>query len=86
MSWRQSTSAWPSGPSVSRAINVEADEEEVRAACTAQSAVISAIEPLLPSGTRVVLTNSDDAAKMRKIFAAKLLIGPVTRLPWGGRR
>ncbi|RHW16497.1 hypothetical protein D1610_15515 [Sphingomonas gilva] len=84
MSWRQSTSAWPQGPSVSRAINVDADEKDVRAACARQSATISAIEPLLPSGTRVVLNNAGAAAKMRKAFGSKLLTGPVTRLPWGG--
>lgn len=44
-------------------------------------AVISAIEPLFPHGTRVVLKNGDHAATIRRSLKAQVIEGPVRRTP-----
>ncbi len=45
-------------------------------------AIISAIETLPSGGTRVVLMNSADAAKIIKAFGSKVLTGNVARTHW----
>lgn len=86
MSWRQSTSALRDESATSRAINIDASEADVRAACAKQDAAISAIEPLASGGTRVVLVNGDGAARVRNSFKTKLLTGPVVRTRWVANR
>ena len=66
---------------MSRAINLDLTHAEVIAGISKHGAVISAIEPLFPSGTRVVLTNADQAAVIRRAFKTKIIDGPVRRTP-----
>jgi hypothetical protein len=66
---------------MSRAINLDLTDDEVRAAVRKQGAVISAIEPLFPRGTRVVLKNADDAAAIRRAHKAQVIEGAVVRTP-----
>jgi hypothetical protein len=64
---------------MSRAINIDATEADITAACKSAGITISTIEKLTSGGTRVVFNNSVDAASMTKAYKAKLLTGPVTR-------
>ncbi|GAO40975.1 hypothetical protein SCH01S_53_00470 [Sphingomonas changbaiensis NBRC 104936] len=66
---------------MSRAINLDLTHDQVRAAVLKHGAVISAIEPLFPSGTRVVLTNADHAAAMRRTLNPQVIEGAVVRTP-----
>lgn len=66
---------------MSRALNVDATESEVSAACLTMGVDTTAIEVLIPSGTRVVCRNSEGALALRKKFKAKLIEGPITRSP-----
>ena len=70
---------------MSRAMNVNIDQAEVIARCAKHNAAISAIEPLLSGGTRVVLVNADDAAVMRAAFGSKVIDGTVSRTKWVSR-
>lgn len=71
---------------VSRAVNIDATADQVMAMSAKHNAAISAIEPLLPQGTRVVLQNADDAAVVARAFGSRALTGTVTREPWRQRR
>jgi hypothetical protein len=64
-------------------MNVTNSEAEVRAECVKHDLPISAIEPLLSGGTRVVMMDGDTAAKMRKVFKGRLVTGDVRRAAWG---
>jgi hypothetical protein len=66
---------------MTRAINLNLTRNEVEAAVLKHGAVISAIEPLFPRGTRVVLKNGDDAAAIRRSLKARIIEGPVARTP-----
>jgi hypothetical protein len=66
----------------SRAINIDADRAHVLATCLAKKATVSVVEDLLSGGTRVVLTNGDDAALVRRAYGKKVMTGPVTRTRW----
>jgi hypothetical protein len=66
---------------MSRAMNLSLSQDEVEAAVLKHGAVISAIEPLLPSGTRVVLTNAEQAASLRRKLKSQLIEGKVRRTP-----
>jgi hypothetical protein len=66
---------------MSRALNVDATIDQVLTASTKQQAAISTIEPLVPSGTRVVFVRSEDARAMERVFGNRILHGPVTRRP-----
>jgi hypothetical protein len=66
---------------MSRAINVDATQEEVRTTASKHGTVISTIEPLHPRGTRVVFLNAHDAAVFSKAVKSRLLTGKVTRTP-----
>ena len=65
---------------MSRALNINATDAEITAACANAGVAISTIERLVSGGTRVVLNNAVDAASIAKTFKSKLLTGPVTRL------
>ncbi len=67
---------------ISRAVNVSVEQAQVIAMCKKHDATISAIETLPSGGTRVVLMNSEDAAKIIKAFGSKVLTGTVTRTHW----
>jgi hypothetical protein len=66
---------------MSRALNLSATQADVIQTCTKHKAVITAIETLRSGGTRVVLSNADDAAIIGKAFGAKVITGPVSRTP-----
>ena len=66
---------------MSRAINVNIAEALVVETCAKHNAVITAIETLRSGGTRVVLSNADDAAVISKVFGSKVLTGAVQRTP-----
>ena len=67
---------------ISRAVNVSVEQPQVVAMCKKHDAIISAIETLPSGGTRVVLMNSADAAKIIKAFGSKVLTGTVARTHW----
>ena len=67
---------------ISRAVNVSVEQPQVVAMCKKHDATISAIETLPSGGTRVVLMNSVDAAKIIKAFGSKVLTGTVARTHW----
>ncbi len=71
---------------MSRAINVDATVEHVVAMSAKHKAAISVIEPLVPTGTRVVFMNAHDAAVVTRAYGARVITGPVTRMPWQQRR
>jgi hypothetical protein len=66
---------------MSRAINLDLDIDQVRAAVIASKGVVSAIEPLHPRGTRVVLMRIEQATALRKALKSKIIDGPVVRTP-----
>ena len=67
---------------ISRAVNVSVEQPQVVAMCKKHGAIISAIETLPSGGTRVVLMNSADAAKIIKAFGSKVMTGTVARTHW----
>ena len=67
---------------ISRAVNVSVEQPQVVAMCKKHGANISAIETLPSGGTRVVLMNSADTAKIIKAFGSKVLTGTVARTHW----
>jgi hypothetical protein len=74
------------GDAMSRAVNIDATMEAVVAMSAKHKAGISAIEPLMPSGTRVIFNNADDAAVIARAYGKSVLTGPVTRQPWRQQR
>lgn len=66
---------------MSRALNVNAQEQHVRDMCAKHKTPITAIETLRSGGTRVVLMNAADAAKIGKAYGSKVLTGVVERAP-----
>ena len=66
---------------MSRALNLDMPQSVVSAEATRKGVRITSIEPLHPSGTRVVFANSVDAAGMARSFRSKILAGPVVRTP-----
>lgn len=76
-----------SNPGPSRAINVTTERAAVEALCAKHKVTISAIEALpRGAGTRVVMTNGDDAAIMRRAFGKAVIEGKVEREHWGSVR
>lgn len=71
---------------MSRALNLNATIAEVVAMAAKHGAAISAIEPLLPDGTRVVFQNGEAAAVVARAFGRRVLSGAVIREPWKQRR
>lgn len=66
---------------MSRALNLDVTEAEVSAVCLTMGVATTAMESLIPSGTRVVCRNSEGAMTLRKKFKTKLIEGPITRSP-----
>lgn len=66
---------------MSRAVNIDATVDHVTAMSARHNAAISAIEPLLPRGTRVVYMNAGDAAVVAGAYGARVMTGKVTRTP-----
>ncbi len=61
-------------------MNVNATQAEVAALCTTLGVLLTASEPLLPTGTRVVCQTSEGALKLRGKLKSKILQGEVTRV------
>lgn len=66
---------------MSRAINLNVPQADVIAMCHRHKVAISAIEPLLCGGTRVVMMNSIDTATLTGAFKSKVITGAVRRVP-----
>lgn len=66
---------------MSRAINLKSTTTQIIATCAKLGAEISAIEPLVSGGTRVVLNTSDGAALIRRAFKDSIIEGPTRRTP-----
>lgn len=66
---------------MSRSVNIAATPAHVRATSASLDAVISAIEPLHPSGTHVVFMNARDAARVAEAYGPLVLDGKLTRTP-----
>lgn len=70
---------------MSRAVNVDATVEDVVAMSAKHDALISAIEPLDPKGTRVIFMNAEGAARVARAFGKNVITGAVIRTPWRQR-
>ena len=66
---------------MSRAMNLSVTEAEVSAICTDLGISTTAIEALLPSGTRVVCRTSEGSLALRTKMRTKIIDGPVRRAP-----
>ena len=66
---------------MSRALNIDAAEADIRASCAKAGITISMIERLQSGGTRVVLNTSVDAKAVAKTYSQKLLSPDVLRNP-----
>ena len=66
---------------MSRALNLQLPTAEVAEACKKLGILVSAIETLIPSGTRVVCRTSEGALALRTKFRTKLIEGTITRVP-----
>lgn len=67
---------------MTRALNIDDGEASITETCRQLGIVISAIEPLLSGGTRVVCTTSVGAHTLRRKLQSKLIEGRVTRSPF----
>lgn len=66
---------------MSRAVNIDATVDQVVATSAKHEVAISAIEPLLPFGTRVVFVRAEDARAIERVYGTRVLRGAVTRTP-----
>jgi len=66
---------------MSRALNLNASQEDVMASCVRAKAPITQIETLVSGGTRVVLRNGEDAATIGRLYKGKIITDRVTRTP-----
>ena len=66
---------------MSRALNINATQDHVRASCAKHDAAISVIETLPGGCTRVVLRTADAAAVMQRVYRTSLVNTPVARTP-----
>ena len=71
---------------MSRAVNVNATVAEVIAMAAKHGAIVSAIEQLVPEGTRVAFMNGDAAATVARAFGRRVLEGTIVREPWTQQR
>ncbi|MCI4589705.1 hypothetical protein MOK15_06325 [Sphingobium sp. BYY-5] len=66
---------------MSRAINLDASQDDVKALCARHAIAISTIETLTSGGTRVVLLNPDGADRIRTLMKTKIITTKVVRSP-----
>ena len=64
---------------MSRALNLNMTVSEATARCNSENVGISAIEPLLTGGVRLVCMSSDGAETIRTNCKSKIISGEVTR-------
>jgi len=67
---------------MSRALNIQLSEADVRARCHESGVSISAIEPLQSGGTHLVCTTGDGADEMRLRLGDHVIHGAVRRFPF----
>ena len=66
---------------MSRAMNLNASVADVTAVCRTLNVATTAIEALIPEGTRVVCQTSEGAIALRAKMRTKVISGTVTRSP-----
>jgi len=66
---------------LSRALNIDATQENVLAACAKHDAAISTIETLPGGCTRVVLRSGDGAALIQRHFGKSVVTKTLARTP-----
>lgn len=66
---------------MSRVVYIDATQDHVIATCAESNLLISAIEPLLSGGTRVVMNTAVDRARIARSYGSKVITGPVKRAP-----
>jgi hypothetical protein len=66
---------------MSRAINIDVSADFVEELASRHKLTISTIESLSSGGTRVVMMNSQDAARARELMKSKIIQGKVVRSP-----
>lgn len=66
---------------MSRALNLNASQDDVLASCARAKAPITQIETLVSGGTRVVLRNADDAATISRLYKGKIITDTISRTP-----
>jgi len=71
---------------MSRALNLQLSEADVRARCHESGVSFSAIEPLRSGGTHLVCTTGDGADEMRLRLGDHVIHGVVQRFPFYGAR
>lgn len=64
---------------MSRAINIDATQAHVLAACSKRKLPVSTIEELRSGGTRVVMNSAADAAVVVALYGRKVITGLVQR-------
>ena len=65
---------------MSRALNINAAQDDIIRTCKKLGIEISMIERLHSGGTRIVLNNAPDTASIAETYRTKLLTGRVTRM------
>jgi len=66
---------------MSRAVHVRATADHISQTCLKLGARITAIEPLLSGGTRVVLSNAVERAAVARAYPKQIIEGAVQRHP-----
>lgn len=66
---------------MSRAINIKATPEHIRATCAKRNLQITAIETLVSGGTRVVMSNGLASSTLATVYKSKVIGGVVERRP-----
>lgn len=66
---------------MSRALNVDAPQEQVLATCARHKVPFTQIETLVSGGTRVVTQNAGDAALLASFYKGRIIGGLVVRTP-----
>ena len=66
---------------MSRALNIDASLDHVRATCAKHDAGISSIETLPGGATRVVLLSGDGAALVARAYGKSVITTPLRRTP-----
>lgn len=66
---------------MTRALNLNASQDDVLASCARAKAPITQIETLVSGGTRVVLRNADDAATIGRLYKGRIISDAISRTP-----
>ncbi len=66
---------------MSRAMNLSVAQDEIKRICADMGISTTSVEPLLPSGSRVVCLTADGAFALRKKMHSQVIEGSVKRVP-----